>query len=99
MEGGVLITPHKRKKNETNFSLCVICQENTKESTRKDVKDNSIEKVIQSARDRYKYGDKKAKYKFCIENMKEQSVSELKQSCVMWHPNCYKWFTMETIEV
>ena len=28
--------------------------------------------------------------------MKEQSVSELKQSCVIWHPNCYKWFTMAT---
>ena len=83
MEGGVLITPHKRRKTETNFSLCVICQENTKESTRKDVKDNSIEKVIQSAKDRYKYGDEEAKYKCFIENVREQSVSELKQSCVI----------------
>ena len=97
MEESVFITPNsKRRKTEVNFTLCVICQEKKKDGTRNDVKDESIQKVIQTAKDRYQFGCDDQRFKNCIANMREQSVSELKESGVTWHSNCYKWFTMKS---
>ena len=96
MDDGVYVIPHKRTKSDVDFSQCVICQEKKDDQLRKDVQDSSIEKVIQAAVDRHKYGDNEQKYRTCIQILKEQSVSELKQRCVTWHANCYKFFIMKT---
>ena len=58
MDGAVSIAPHKRRKVETDYTLCFICQ--TK-SLKEDLVDNpkaeSIELVLRICRERDLYGD------------------------------------------
>ena len=60
------------------------------------MKEESIQKVIQAAQDRYEFGCDEHKFKSCISNLKGKSVAELKEKNVTWHPNCYKFFTIKS---
>ena len=83
------LQPTKRKRQETDYSCCIICQNPTSEGslTRKS-QIRSYENVLACSRQRVEYGDRQ--YADLSERLENMSADDLAQNSAMYHRDCYQ---------
>ena len=83
-----------KKARIIDFSLCVICQNNVKiDKTRTITKPgrDSIDKIIETSRLRYEYGE--IEYAELKNRLQDLSAEDLLRDGVIYHKNCYQDLT------
>ena len=92
MDGTVVTAaPSKRRKTETNYKLCIICQ-SSKSSEPKLVepKLESLENLLAIVTGRHKFGD--ASVSEFVFRIKASSPADIRKNGGMYHRSCFKDF-------
>ena len=76
----------KTSRQETNFCLCIICQQKTDEELVK--RPTSHQNVIDIIRERAGYGD--GEYPEIDRRLRDSTADSLKAVAASWHRSCYQ---------
>ena len=85
------LTPWKKRKTENEYSLCLICQEQSTVKVIKNPNNESLKKLLSLSRERAEYGDTKV-FKF-VERNKNLCADNLLNNKACDHKKCYSEFT------
>ena len=81
------LTPWKKRKTENEYSLCLICQEQSTVKVIKNPNNESLIKLLSLSRERAEYGDTKV-FGF-VESNKSQCAEDLLNNKACYHKKCY----------
>ena len=85
------LTPWKKRKTENEYSLCLICQEQSTVKVIKNPNNESLKKLLSLSRERAEYGDTKV-FEF-VERNKNLCHDDLLNNKACYHKKCYSEFT------
>ena len=85
------LTPWKKRKTENEYSLCLICQEQSTVKVIKNPNNESLKKLLSLSRERAEYGDTKV-FEF-VERNKNLCADDLLNNKACYHKKCYSDFT------
>lgn len=77
----------KKARYETNFSLCIICQEDASKSLVESP--SAHEKLLTYISDRVNYGD--GKYPDIQRRLGEYPLRDIQSKSATWHRKCYQY--------
>ena len=84
------LTPWKKRKTENEYSLCLICQEQSTVKVIKNPNNESLKKLLSLSRERAEYGDTKV-FEF-VERNKNLCANDLLNNKACYHKKCYSEF-------
>ena len=91
MDDAIVIAPAKKRKTETDYQKCVICQKKlATEALVAIPKHNSIVNLLNLSRERHKYGDT-ALAEFVQRTVNETALI-IREKNGSYHRSCYKEF-------
>ena len=85
------LTAWKKRKTENEYSLCLICQEQSTVKVIKNPNNESLKKLLSLSRERAEYGDTKV-FEF-VERNKNLCPDDLLNNKACYHKKCYSEFT------
>ena len=85
------LTAWKKRKTENEYSLCLICQEQSTVKVIKNPNNESLKKLLSLSRERAEYGDTKV-FEF-VERNKNLCGDDLLNNKACYHKKCYSEFT------
>ena len=85
------LTPWKKRKTENEYSLCLICQEQSIIKVIKNPNNESLKKLLSLSRERAEYGHTKV-FEF-VERSKNVCADDLPNNKACYHKKCYSEFT------
>ena len=85
------LTPWKKRKTENEYSLCLICQEQSTVKVIKNPNNESLKKFLSLSREQAEYGDTKI-FEF-VEKIKNLCADGLLNNKVCYPRKCYSEFT------
>lgn len=85
------LQPTKRKRQEMEYSSCIICQTVSKEPVTKRPQMKSYENILTSCQQRVEYGD--TLYSDLNERLDDLSAEDLAANSAVYHRNCYQKLT------
>ena len=92
MDDAIVIAPAKKRKTETDYQKCVICQKKlAAEALVAIPKHNSIADVLNLSRERHKYGD--AALAEFVQRTVNETASIICEKNGSYHRSCYKEFS------
>ena len=92
MDDAKVIPPAKKRKTETDYQKCVICQKKlAAEALVAIPKHNSIADVLNLSRERHKYGD--AALAEFVQRTVNETASIICEKNGSYHQSCYKEFS------
>ena len=84
------LTPWKKRKTENEYSLCLICQEQSTVKVIKNPNNESLKKLLSLSREWAQYGDTKV-FEF-VERSKNLCADDLLNNKARYHKKCYSEF-------